>query len=658
MLARGGDGLYRPSTEAEICELVRWAGSRGRQVRVRGTGHSVDEAIHTTAWLAGRPGDSVDIALDRYAGISYDDARRRVTVEAGRRLGADPRDRSGRATVRTGLCWQLEQRGWALPVTAGVTRQTVAGFVMTGSAGGSRAHALDEHVVALRLIDASGEPRELSRDRDRDEFAAAVVSLGLLGVVSTVTFQCVERFDVDGYERVMRVADAPFDAFADGGVDGFLNDNEYARMFWWPQPGVDRLSVWAARRAPGPPAAEPRPYQILPEVAGSTLPAQAAAGTVISRACRRRRFGRPMAAVYNAFLRDGEQRFRDAWWRTIPMDDRLDERWFPTTYTELWFPAEATGELMRRLRAHFAEGGFAATGGYAFEIYAGRASEFWLSPGYGRDSTRLNVCWMETNRGDPRASFFPQFWELFGDLDFRLHWGKHLPPDPGRVRAAYPRWHDFIALRDTLDPDGVFLSDYWRRHLGYEVTREPPQPAAPPPGRRRWPLFFKLRPSDADFAGRAPFVIDEHAVIAAPPDAIYDAIADLAGAREWLADFVRGDWISGPDEQGRQVVDEVFRFMTQRVRTFHAERGRRWMASIDACTLPLGREMMEDVELTPLPDGRTQLRWRYYYDPYGVVRPVRRPVERFFAKMIRDDIARLGEHLAAAHSPQAATTTP
>ena len=314
-------------------------------------------------------------------------------------------------------------------------------------------------------------------------------------------------------------------------------------------------------------------------------------------------------------------------------------------------------------------GGFAATGAYAFEVYAAAASEFWMSPGYGRDSTRLNVCWMESNPGDPRETFFPQFWELLSDLGFRLHWAKHLFGDRSqtapRLRPLYPHWHDFLELRDTLDPDGVFLSDYWREHLGLPAPRRraapmsdgrPAKPqSGPPRGRRRWPLLFKLRPSDASFGDRAEFVIDEHAVISAPPEAVYDAIVDLVGARDWLADFVRADYVSGPDEEGRQVVDEVFRFMTQRVRTFHAERGRRWMASIDACTLPLGREMMEDLELSPLPDGRTQLRWRYYYEPYRAVMPIRRPLHGFFGKMIRDDIERLGKHLAERHSPPPAT---
>ena len=173
----------------------------------------------------------------------------------------------------------------------------------------------------------------------------------------------------------------------------------------------------------------------------------------------------------------------------------------------------------------------------------------------------------------------------------------------------------------------------------------------PPPGRWRWPLLFKLRPSDAGFGERAEFVIDEHAVVDAPPEAVYDAIVDLVGAREWLADFVRAEWVSGPDERGEQVVDEIFSFMTQRVRTFHADRGRRWMASIDACTLPLGREMMEDLELSPLPDGRTQLRWRYYYEPYRAVMPIRKPLHNYFAKMIRKDIEHLGDHLAARPRP-------
>jgi FAD/FMN-containing dehydrogenase len=592
------DGLHHPSTEAEVQELVAWARGSGLPLRVRGTGHSVGPSI-----LA--PG-GIHVSLDRLTGVAFHDEEMRVTAQGGVRLGGNPRDRS---PVESGLCWRLEQRGWALPITAGITHQTIAGFLMTGSAGGSRVHALTEQVVGLRLVDASGDVHELEPGDER--FDAAGVSMGLLGIVTAVTLQCVERFDVEGAERIAPSSELD-------GFDRLLSESEYARAYWWPQRGVDKLSVWTARAVPGAAGPDPRPYRLLPTIGGSTTPAQAVAGTAIGAACRAGRWNRGLAALYNGFLPDGEsQEFRDAWWRVLPQDDELDERFFNSTWSELWLPAEATDEAIRRLREHYRTGGFAATGAYTLEIYGAPASRFWLSPAHCRESTRLNLCWHERSKGDPRETYFPQFWNLLGDLDFRLHWGKHRFPDPVRAaahaRRAHPRLGDFLELRENMDPDGVFLSDYWREQLGI------PRPAgrsmsqasanggtpriAGTPGRR-WPLFFKLRPSGADFGERAPHVIDVREELAAPADSIYDCIVNLRDGRDWLPDFVRARWVSGPDARGEQVVEETFKFMSQRVRTFLAEPGSHWMASIDACTLPLGRELMEDLELTPRADGR------------------------------------------------------
>ncbi len=67
---------------------------------------------------------------------------------------------------------------------------------------------------------------------------------------------------------------------------------------------------------------------------------------------------------------------------------------------------------------------------------------------------------------------------------------------------------------------------------------------------------------------------------------------------------------------------------------------------------------MEDLELEPLPDGGTAVRWRYYYDPYPLLRPIRRLLDREFDHMLRLSLRQLDEHLAStrteAASPAAA----
>jgi D-arabinono-1,4-lactone oxidase len=88
---------------------------------------------------------------------------------------------------------------------------------------------------------------------------------------------------------------------------------------------------------------------------------------------------------------------------------------------------------------------------------------------------RIDPYWFGGNAADPTADFYPRLWNLLrdGGVPFRLHWGKFQPVyargDRHWVdffRSQYPRWDDFLALRAERDPDGVFLTDYWRDRFG------------------------------------------------------------------------------------------------------------------------------------------------------------------------------------------------
>jgi len=48
----------------------------------------------------------------------------------------------------------------------------------------------------------------------------------------------------------------------------------------------------------------------------------------------------------------------------------------------------------------------------------------------------------------------------------RPHWGKIHTRDASYLRGAYPRFADFVAVRDKLDPDRRFGNEYLTRVLG------------------------------------------------------------------------------------------------------------------------------------------------------------------------------------------------
>lgn len=268
------DGFHHPATEQELVDLVTAANEAGRQLRVRGSAHSVAHAIYTDphAGMANRvdhqappAGDNVNVMLDRYRGWEVkDEATRLVEAQAGIHLGEDPNDPTGGATLETSLLYQLAQRGWSLSDTGGITRQTISGFTATGSSGGSIRYSTNANLHGFRLIDGTGQVHELTREDPA--FFAMAPSLGLLGVVSTITFQCDELFAIEGQESVQSADDSTIDLFGPGddarpSLERFLRETDFARIEWWPQRGVERAVVWQAKRTEPPPDFEPRPYK-------------------------------------------------------------------------------------------------------------------------------------------------------------------------------------------------------------------------------------------------------------------------------------------------------------------------------------------------------------------------------------------------------------
>ncbi len=510
------DGFYHPENVDQIRELILFAVENNKNIRVRGSGHSVASAIYTGNW---KTDNGLNLMLDKMRRIRIDTEKLQVTVQAGCHLGKDPFDPSGTSDLENSLFFQMDQAGLAVPDMGGIIHQTVGGFLSTGSAGGSVLHSFGDQLVSLSFIDGNGELHTVSRENGDDLFFAAGVSMGLLGIITEATFQCVRSFNIIGEESTTTVDGCSVDLFGDGGngkpsLEDFLRTTEYTRLMWWPQKDVERMVVWKAAqmtekdlektRSNGvgdrnvAHAFHPKPYLEFPLYYGTELPAEAVGGlfyTVVGN------WHQVLASLKTSFLLrsalkvigwlypqhilppvvkqfvpldedkhpPGPQNFWDIWWKGLPMDNRVSDKLMPTKFTEIWIPVSRSKEVMVKLRDLYRRKGYSATGSYSCEIYAAKKSDFWMSQSYGEDMIRVDVFWFGYSAGDPAVEYYPQFWELLmsdKSTPCRFHWGKYMPIAPEYLRIQYTKWDEFLALRNTLDPNRVFLTPYWQRHFG------------------------------------------------------------------------------------------------------------------------------------------------------------------------------------------------
>jgi hypothetical protein len=161
------------------------------------------------------------------------------------------------------------------------------------------------------------------------------------------------------------------------------------------------------------------------------------------------------------------------------------------------------------------------------------------------------------------------------------------------------------------------------------------------PSRPTWPpLLFGFTPAAPSFAREARYTIDHSAWIPAPPDQVYDEFSNCPHGREWVDQFVRLEVLTPDAPPDQRVYDESFSFMSVRVRTLEAERGKRWLASIDRCTLPIARQVLQVVTFEPA-NGGTNFRWRIYYTPSWIVRPFLGLTQRLFDGLFRQSTQQL-----------------
>jgi len=415
--------VERPATVEAVQRAVQAATRRGLAVKAVGAGHSF-------TGIAVAPGVLLD--LDDLSGIvEVDAARARVRLRAGTRLHQLPR--------------LLAPHGLAMANLGDIDHQSIAGATSTGTHGtGTRFGGISTQIVGATLVTASGELLTVDEQHHPELLPAVALGLGALGILVELTLQCVPAFVLHAHEQPEPLADV-LDGLGERAAAA-----DHFEFYWFPHTEValtrtnTRLPESAVRR-PLPRAAKWLDEELL---SNGVYRAVCATATAIP-------------AIIPPFSRlavtlTGDRDYTDVSTRVFTQHRAVRFR-----EMEYALPAEHVVPAFQALRELIDTRRWRIS--FPVEVRFAAADELWLSTAHGRPSGYIAVhrYWRENP-----TEYFRAVEQIMLSFGGRPHWGKMHTLDAGSLRERYPRFDDFVALRDRLDPGRVFANRHLERILG------------------------------------------------------------------------------------------------------------------------------------------------------------------------------------------------
>ncbi|MEV8066234.1 D-arabinono-1,4-lactone oxidase [Streptomyces sp. NPDC085995] len=410
-----------PASVEELSAAVRKAAEDGLTVKAVGTGHSFTSIAAT---------DGVLIRPQLLTGIrSIDRDAMTVTVEAG-----TPLKRLNMALAREGL---------SLTNMGDIMEQTVSGATSTGTHGTGRESAsIAAQIRGLELVTADGTALTCSATENPEVFAAARIGLGALGIVTAITFAVEPVFLLTAREEPM-----PLDRVL-AEFDQLWAENEHFEFYWFPHTGS--TTTKRNNRSAGP-------EQPVGRVAGWVEDELLSNGVFQAANW----VGRAVPATVPAIARLSSRALSARTYTDIPYKVFTSPRRVRFVEMEYAVPRAALVDTLRELKAMVDRSGLRVS--FPVEVRTAPADDIALSTASGRDSAYIAV---HMFRGTPYHRYFTSAERIFTAHEGRPHWGKIHTRDAEYFAGVYPRFGEFTALRDRLDPQRLFQNDYLRRVLG------------------------------------------------------------------------------------------------------------------------------------------------------------------------------------------------
>jgi L-gulonolactone oxidase len=411
--------FVKVSGVGHLSEVVGKAGAEGRQVTTVGSGHSFTPAALSEDLLLDITSIAGVISVDRESGL--------VEVGAG--------------TILAELNRELDRLGLAMPNLGDIDRQTIAGAVSTGTHGTGRSLPnISAQIEAFKLVTADGEVREFGPGSL--ELLAGRVAIGSLGVLASITLRTVPAFSLHRIDEPMDLDEVLAD------FDQITRENEHFEFFVFP---YTRTALTLKRNRTDLPLA---PRSGADRFFGDVV-LENGIGDLALRLSGLIPGSIPRMARYSThFMSQSEQVDRShrvfANYRTI----RFNEM-------EYALPAESGPVALDRVLRLIEEESFPLAMPIECRISAG--DDALISQAHGRPTIYIAVHQHQTMEFEP---YFRKIEEIFREYDGRPHWGKLHFREAADLAPSFPRWDEFQAVREELDPNRTFSNAYVKRVLG------------------------------------------------------------------------------------------------------------------------------------------------------------------------------------------------
>jgi L-gulonolactone oxidase len=442
-----------PENLDDLKAIVKRATAEGKTIRVSGGGHGRTAGSYSISPIVVNEGGIIVKLQNMNKGYVHNDNSRRVTVQAGMKV-ADLEELVSRN--------QLSFEAMLVP-----TFVEVGGAVALGCHGsGFNQGTLSDQVVSMDLVMADGSVKTISESSDPELMRAARINLGALGIVHTITFQCVKEFKLRNTVETVEMK-TTIDNISD-----LVEAHDYVEVFWVPY--TSDVFVRKADKVPWETASRnvPSAWDRFVEwgqiqvgtigLATLTFLPRLTPGfthlflrlqkneTVIAPAHMvfhyQEYFPRKLWDVsYGIDIGDDFKNFQNAW---NFVSNHVCEYAKPKgSCTSIWPWAYESGAIFPQ--------NFVLHGRFI------RNSDAYLAPSFG--NTHTCMLQLVSYFGTNVDQYFADIEEHLLSLGGRPHWGKTFNTDINFEKLYGANLEKFNSIRRQMDPNGIFLNDFTRR---------------------------------------------------------------------------------------------------------------------------------------------------------------------------------------------------